>query len=129
VIASVSASNITAWSYGQLGPIIAQLVICAYLISNISAPAPRYFYYTLLTLIFVFSQCIWATKVFLGAAAAYAATAAVDIFILISNETPLSSMQKVTLPFSTIISLELDLDAVTVIVVSRLRTGLLLQTW
>jgi hypothetical protein len=38
-------------------------------------------------------------------------------------------MQKVTLPFSTTISLELELDVVTAIVVSGFRTGLLLQTW
>jgi hypothetical protein len=143
-----SLSNTTV--LGQaLGPLIAQPVICAYPISDIFAPTPRYLYYALLALIFLLPRLIWITRVFLGAAVAYAATAAIGSFMLISHQAPLPGSENITIPFITNASdnlpadtlldvsavsiqpntLDLDLDAITAIVVTAYLIGLPLQTW
>jgi hypothetical protein len=106
-------------------------------------------YYVLLLLVFLFPHYTWVTKIFLGAAAAYAATAAIDIFIIASSPADLPIAENVSIPLQTIDSpripfdtvldasevliqpnaLELDLDAILAIVVTAYLIGLPLQTW
>lgn len=79
--------------------LIAQNVMCAYPISDIYAPASRYLFYGLLVLTFASFKIKWLSNVFLGAAVAYAACAAINVFILISHQSPTQDAQNVTIPF------------------------------
>lgn len=132
---------------------IAQQVVCAYPISDVYGQVPRYTYYALLVLIFVANWRTWLGDVFLGAAATYAGIAAIQAFILASYKQLVPAAEDVSIPFvsssttdSTLTSifglvtnsnfvtlqpdvLELDLDAITAIVVTGYLVGLPLQCW
>ncbi|KAJ4293351.1 hypothetical protein N0V90_008633 [Kalmusia sp. IMI 367209] len=134
--------------------LVAQNIMCAYPISDIYAPAPRYLYYVLLFLTFATLRYKWLSHVFLGAAVTYAACAAINVFIIIATPPSLQKVQNVTVPFipsdsnytkgvdaigaivtnTTIIkvqpdAVELDIDPITAVVVSACLVGLPLQIW
>lgn len=77
----------------------AQQVVCAYPISDVYAATPRYLYYALIVASIVVRSRSWLATVFLGAAAAYAGTAAIEAFILIANQQQLPPFQQVSIPF------------------------------
>ncbi|KAH8730092.1 hypothetical protein GQ44DRAFT_607252 [Phaeosphaeriaceae sp. PMI808] len=131
--------------------LVAQTVMCAYPISDVYAPTPRYLYYCLLVLTFVTIRHRWFSNIFLGAAVAYAATAAIHSFILASNESVVQDAQNVSMPLilptsnltgvvkslvtnTSILGIqpdavELDIDPITAVVVSAYLVGLPLQVW
>lgn len=132
--------------------LIAQSIICAYPISDIYAPAPRYLYYCLLFLTFATLRYRWLSHIFLGGAVAYAASAAIHAFIIVSKPSAMQDPSIVSIPnltpnatsvFNTITSIvtevtdlyiqpdavELDIDAITAIVVTAYLVGLPLQVW
>ena len=61
-----------------------QAVTCSYPISDLYASAPRYLYYSLLVLRFITLRHSWLAHIFLGGVVAYAATAAIEAFVLIA---------------------------------------------
>jgi len=135
--------------------LIAQDIICAYPISDTYAPAPRYLYYTVIFLTFATFRYRWLSHIFLGAAVSYAAGAAIHAFIIVTNPTPVQNPQQVSIPYISpdVSSLsdmmnsvqalvtnvtqltiqpdavELDIDAITAIVVTAYLVGLPLQVW
>ena len=130
--------------------VIAQNTMCAYPISDIYAPTPRFLYYSLLFLTFATLRFRWLSNIFLTGAVAYAASAAIHAFIIISNPSPTQQAGPVSLPFipstsnlSSITSVvvetttlhvhpdavELDIDPITAIVVTAYLVGLPLQIW
>ncbi|EXJ69834.1 uncharacterized protein A1O5_06906 [Cladophialophora psammophila CBS 110553] len=142
---------VTNISFDQ--PLIAQEVTCYYPISDIYAPTPRYLYYVLLALSFITPSHGWVAHIIFGAAVSYAATASLEAFILLSAHLGLPPAQNVTIAYLdpgnlTDISddlqalvtnttnvpvqpdyLELDIDAVTCIVITAYLVGLPLQCW
>ena len=134
----------------QLGPVIAQPIVCAYPISDFFGSTPRYLYYGLIALVFCLNRYVTIASVFLGAAVAYAGTAAIEVFILVSNQAVLAPAQNVSIPFISWSNmsnvpedalvgineievqpnfLDLDLDATMAVVVSAYLIGLPLQSW
>jgi hypothetical protein len=81
---SALATNLSQVAY----TVIAQSTMCAYPISDIYAPTPRYLYYSLLFLTFATLRIRWLSNIFLTGAVAYAASAAMHAFIIVSNPSP-----------------------------------------
>lgn len=134
------------------GPLfVAQVAQCFYPISTIYDSCPRYLFYALLVASCVTRWTGWLADVFLGAAATYAGTAAIEAFILVANPTKLTDASTVTIPYvrddTNLISsfpllvtqtdhvllqpaaLELDIDAILAIVVTGYLVFLPLQCW
>ena len=131
--------------------LIAQNIMCAYPISDIYAPTPRYLYYCLLFLTFATLRLRWLSNIFLTGAVAYAASATIHAFIIVSSPPSPQQGNLVSLPFvpdtsnltSSLVSLvtdatwlfvqpdavELDIDPITAIVVTAYLVGLPLQIW
>ena len=93
----------------------AQQVVCAYAISDIWVSTPRYLYYALLTVVLVLRTRSWLVNVFLGAAATYAGTAAIQSFILFSTKTTIAEPQLVSIPTvaSSLVAGNATLEALT----------------
>lgn len=134
------------------GPLfIAQEALCFYPISTIYDSCPRYLFYALLLASCLTRWTGWLADVFLGAAATYAGTAAIESFILVSSPAQKQAPSLVTIPFisnSTTLwnsfpqlitearevmvqpaALDLDGDAVLAIVVTGYLVFLPLQCW
>ena len=130
--------------------LIAQNTMCAYPISDIYAPTPRFLYYSLLFLTFATLRFRWLSNIFLTGAVAYAASAAIHAFIIVSNPSPAQQVGNVSLPSISLTSnlssitsvvvetttlivqpdaVELDIDPITAIVVTAYLVGLPLQIW
>ncbi|KAL6245313.1 hypothetical protein RBB50_008088 [Rhinocladiella similis] len=134
-------------------PLIAQEISCTYPISDTYGPTPRYVYYVCLFLSFLTPRYGWLAHAILGVAVAYAATAAVQAFILLSARLDPVPVQNVTIPYVSDTNLtgyfagidalvtnrhyieiqpdylELDIDAVTSVVITAYLVGLPLQCW
>ncbi|CAG7996346.1 unnamed protein product [Penicillium salamii] len=130
---------------------IASEALCYYPISTIYNSCPRYLFYALLIASCVTRWTGWLADVFLGAAATYAGTAAIQTFIMVSSSQKPQDPGPVTIPwipanttllkeFPSIVtetdsiqispaSLELDADAVMAIVVTGYLVFLPLQCW
>ncbi|KAJ5931087.1 hypothetical protein N7466_006580 [Penicillium verhagenii] len=130
---------------------IAQEALCFYPISTIYDSCPRYLFYALLLASCVTRWTGWLANVFLGAAATYAGTAAIEAFILLSSPPKLQEPVPVTISYlaenSTLwdsfpqlitqtdqvilqpSALDLDGDAVMAIVVTGYLVFLPLQCW
>ncbi|PWY71033.1 integral membrane protein [Aspergillus heteromorphus CBS 117.55] len=130
---------------------VAEEVLCAYPISTLYDSCPRYLFYALLLATCVTRWTGWLADVFLGAAATYAGTAAIQAFILVSSPPKHPPPSPITIPhvpdnttlwsaFPALITntthldlipaaLELDADAVLAIVVTAYLTFLPLQCW
>ncbi|RAK78957.1 uncharacterized protein BO72DRAFT_494796 [Aspergillus fijiensis CBS 313.89] len=135
---------------------VAEEVLCTYPISTVYDSCPRYLFYALLLATCVTRWTGWLSDVFLGAAATYAGTAALEAFILVSSPAQDAPANPVTLPyispndtallasltpsFPTLITntttlpitpatIDLDADAVLAIVVTAYLIFLPLQTW
>jgi hypothetical protein len=130
---------------------IAEEVLCSYPISTLYDSCPRYLFYVLLLAVCVTRWTGWLADVFLGAAATYAGTAAIQAFILVSSPAKHHTPQPVTIPFvpdnSSLwdsfpslvtettqldispAAIELDADAVLSIVVTAYLVFLPLQCW
>ncbi|CAI7666979.1 unnamed protein product [Penicillium viridicatum] len=130
---------------------VAQETLCFYPISTIYNSCPRYLFYALLLATCVTRWTGWVMNVFLGTAAAYAGTAAIQAFIMVSSyQTPqdpgpvdipyLSANSSLRKQFPSLVtetdhvvvspaSLELDSDAVLAIVVTGYLVFLPLQCW
>lgn len=134
------------------GPLfVAQEALCLYEISTIYNSCPRYLFYALLIASCVTRWTGWLADVFLGAAATYAGTAAIEAFILVASPQSRPEPAPVTIPFISYnttlgsdfpqlitettqvmiqpASLELDGDAVLAIVVTGYLVFLPLQCW
>jgi hypothetical protein len=143
---SALATNLSQVAY----TVIAQSTMCAYPISDIYAPTPRYLYYSLLFLTFATLRIRWLSNIFLTGAVAYAASAAMHAFIIVSNPSPTQQVGPVSLPIIPLTSnlssidsvvletrtlqiqpdaVELDIDPITAIVVTAYLVGLPLQIW
>ncbi|KIW10749.1 hypothetical protein PV08_10048 [Exophiala spinifera] len=147
---SLGAFNLSR-SYNP--PLIAQEISCTYPISDVYGPTPRYVYYACLFLSFLTPRYGWLAHAILGVAVAYAATAAVQAFILLSARLVPAPVQNVTIPYvpgtnltgyfagiDALVTntdyvkiqpdyLELDIDAVTSVVITAYLVGLPLQCW
>ena len=130
---------------------IAQEALCYYPISTIYNSCPRYLFYALILASCVTRWTGWLADVFLGAAATYAGTAAIQAFVLVSSQQKPQEPSLITIPFissntsltkdfSQLVtetdhltlapaSLELDADAVLAIVVTGYLVFLPLQSW
>ncbi|KAF3401924.1 hypothetical protein F1880_009875 [Penicillium rolfsii] len=130
---------------------IAQEALCLYEISTVYNSCPRYLFYALLIASCVTRWTGWLADVFLGAAATYAGTAAIQAFILVASPQKRPEPAPVTIPFISYnttlwnefpqlitdttqvmiqpASLELDGDAVLAIVVTGYLVFLPLQCW
>ncbi|KAJ5910618.1 hypothetical protein N7504_005261 [Penicillium tannophilum] len=130
---------------------IAQEALCFYPISTIYDSCPRYLFYALLLASCLTRWTGWLADVFLGAAATYAGTAAIEAFILVSSDRVSQEPTLVSIPYvaenSTLWSnfpqlitqtdqiilqpsaLELDGDAVMAIVITGYLVFLPLQCW
>lgn len=140
----------------QLNPLFTcQQVVCAYPISDLYASTPRYLYYALIVASILVRSRSWLANVFLGTAAAYAGTAAIEAFILISNQQHIQPDQTVSVPFinsndvpgnatyaalpnlvtdSTSVDvspavMELDIDAILAVVVTGYLVMLPMHCW
>lgn len=134
------------------GPLfVAQEAQCYYPISTIYDSCPRYLFYGLLVASCVTRWTGWLTDVFLGAAATYAGTAAIEAFILVANPAKSVDPSPVTIPylqndtnllqdFPQLVTAvdhvfiqpaasELDIDAIMAIVVTGYLVFLPLQCW
>ncbi|KAJ5261113.1 hypothetical protein N7478_011708 [Penicillium angulare] len=134
------------------GPLfVAQEALCFYPISTIYDSCPRYLFYALLVASCVTRWTGWLADVFLGAAATYAGTAAIEAFILVASYSKRKDFSPVTIPYisndttlrndfpqvvtqkDTIFlqpgAMELDGDAVMAIVVTGYLVFLPLQCW
>ncbi|KAK5947624.1 hypothetical protein PMZ80_001777 [Knufia obscura] len=133
----------------------AEWITCAYPVSDLYAPLPRYLYYALLVLVFLTQWHSWLANVFLGAVATYAGTAAIEAFILMVHKRHLPQPQEVSIPFidsesvrgnetlSTIsnlitnrttinvqsAALDFDIDAVTAITITGYLAMLPMHCW
>lgn len=93
-------SNFTAINPSTLTPLFTvQAIACAYPISDLYASSPRYLYYALLVATFATQWYPWLANVFLGAAATYAGTAAIEALILISNPSRSAPSETITIPY------------------------------
>lgn len=130
---------------------IASEALCYYPISTIYNSCPRYLFYALLVASCVTRWTGWLADVFLGAAATYAGTAAIQTFIMVSSIQKPQDPGPVSIPWipanSTLLkdfpsiaietdhvmvspaSFELDADAVMAIVVTGYLVFLPLQCW
>lgn len=130
---------------------VAQETLCYYPISTIYNSCPRYLFYALLLATCVTRWTGWVMNVFLGTAAAYAGTAAIQAFIMVSSYQAPQDPGPVDIPyvsansslrneFPSLVtetdhvvvspaSLELDSDAVLAIVVTGYLVFLPLQCW
>lgn len=130
---------------------VAQETLCFYPISTIYNSCPRYLFYALLLATCVTRWTGWVMNVFLGTAAAYAGTAAIQAFIMVSSYQAPQDPGPVDIPyvsansslrneFPSLVtetnhvmvspaSLELDSDAVLAIVVTGYLVFLPLQCW
>jgi hypothetical protein len=130
---------------------VAQDVTCAYPISDIYASTPRILYYCLLVLVFATLRYPWLSQIFLTGAVAYAASAAIHAFIIVSTPSKIQPPALVSIPlvspFSNMTTaitsvvtnatalivqpdaVELDIDSITAVVVTAYLVGLPLQTW
>lgn len=130
---------------------IASEALCYYPISTIYNSCPRYLFYALLIASCVTRWTGWLADVFLGAAATYAGTAAIQTFIMVSSIQKPQDPGPVSIPwisanssllneFPSLIterdhvlvspaSYELDADAVMAIVVTGYLVFLPLQCW
>ncbi|PYH86339.1 hypothetical protein BO82DRAFT_428772 [Aspergillus uvarum CBS 121591] len=135
---------------------VAEEVLCTYPISTVYDSCPRYLFYALLLATCVTRWTGWLSDVFLGAAATYAGTAALEAFILVSSPPQNAPSNPVTLPYIspndtallasltpsfpslitdtttlpiTPATIDLDADAVLAIVVTAYLIFLPLQTW
>jgi hypothetical protein len=141
-----------AFDTGQDGfTMVAQEVTCAYPISDIYASTPRILYYCLLVLVFATLRYPWLSQIFLTGAVAYAASAAIHAFIIVSTPSKIQAPALVSIPFASSSSnmttaitslvtnatalivqpdaVELDIDSITAVVVTAYLVGLPLQTW
>lgn len=131
--------------------LVAQEALCFYPISTIYDSCPRYLFYALLLASCVTRWTGWLADVFLGAAATYAGTAAIESFILISSPAKKQPPAPVEIPYlldnttlwndfpqlitqtDTVLvqpaALDLDADAVLAIVVTGYLVFLPLQCW
>lgn len=131
--------------------VVAEDIMCAYPISDIYASTPRFLYYSLLLLTFATLRFRWLSNIFLTGAVAYAASAAIHAFIIVSSPPQVQPPSFVSLPFvpatsnltSSVLSLvtdvsgvfvqpdavELDIDPITAVVVTAYLVGLPLQIW
>lgn len=144
----------TATSLSNTSLLIAQEVTCYYPISDIYSPTPRYLFYCLLALSFITASHGWVAHIIFGAAVSYAATASIEAFILLTAQFGSNTAEPVSIPFLSLSTLppslssstpgimlnetyvdvqpdylELDVDAVTSIVVTAYLVGLPLQCW
>ncbi|KAI9041106.1 uncharacterized protein KD926_007376 [Aspergillus affinis] len=130
---------------------VAQETLCTYPISTVYNSCPRYLYYALL-----FVSCAtrwrgWLADVFLGTAATYAGTAAIQAFILVASRKRVPEATTISIPsvsnstplidyFPSIVTnqtwlplrpstQDLDGDAVLAIVVTGYLVFLPLQCW
>ncbi|CAG8248093.1 unnamed protein product [Penicillium nalgiovense] len=78
---------------------IAQETLCFYPISTIYNSCPRYLFYALLLATCVTRWTGWVMNIFLGTAAAYAGTAAIQAFIMVSSHQPPQDPGPVTIPY------------------------------
>lgn len=130
---------------------VAQEALCFYPISTIYDSCPRYLFYALLAASCLTRWTGWLSEVFLGAAATYAGTAAIEAFILVSSPQRFPESFDVTIPYlpgntslqrdfpqliteTDVVSIspgafELDGDAVLAIVVTGYLIFLPLQCW
>lgn len=130
---------------------VAQETLCFYPISTIYNSCPRYLFYALLLATCVTRWTGWVMNVFLGTAAAYAGTAAIQAFIMVSSYQPPQDPGPVNIPYLSAnsslrnefphlvtetdhvmvspASVELDSDAVLAIVVTGYLVFLPLQCW
>ncbi|KAE8371312.1 hypothetical protein BDV26DRAFT_134542 [Aspergillus bertholletiae] len=130
---------------------VVEEVLCSYPISTTYDSCPRYLFYALLLAVCITRWTGWLADVFLGAAATYAGTAAIQAFILVSSPAKYQPPQKVSIPwipdntslwndFPALITetneidiipaaIELDADAVLSIVVTAYLVFLPLQCW
>ncbi|RMD41766.1 hypothetical protein DV735_g3350, partial [Chaetothyriales sp. CBS 134920] len=77
----------------------AEWMTCAYPVSDLYGSTPRYLYYVLLVLVFLTQWHSWLANVFLGVVSAYAGTAAIEAFILISNMPHVAAPEAVSIPY------------------------------
>jgi hypothetical protein len=146
-----TGSDTTLAGATNLGQVIAENIMCAYPISDIYAPTPRFLYYSLLFLTFATLRFRWLSNIFLTGAVAYAASAAIHAFIIVSSPPNVQQPSFVSLPFvsgtsnltASVLSLvtdvtrlrmqpdavELDIDPITAVVVTAYLVGLPLQIW
>ncbi|KAL2840397.1 hypothetical protein BJY01DRAFT_250019 [Aspergillus pseudoustus] len=136
-------------------PFVAEEVLCTFPISTLYESCPRYLFYALLLATCVARRTGWLADVFLGAAATYAGTAALEAFILVTNPAPQYPSSIVSIPFLSSNStttkdlrdafpalvsdtselsirpaaIDLDADAVLAIVVTVYLIFLPLQCW
>lgn len=130
---------------------VAQVAYCFYPMSTIYDSCPRYLFYALLVASCLTRWTGWLADVFLGAAATYAGTAAIESFIMVASPTAMQDPSPVTIPFlpndtslwhefSQLVTdshqvmiqpaaSELDSDAVLAIVVTGYLVFLPLQGW
>ncbi|RAL10211.1 uncharacterized protein BO97DRAFT_407110 [Aspergillus homomorphus CBS 101889] len=134
---------------------VAEEVLCTYPISTVYDSCPRYLFYALLLATCVTRWTGWLSDVFLGAAATYAGTAALEAFILVASPAHHARPSPVSIPYippsdSTTDALyasfpalvtnttqlpiipatiDLDADAVLAIVVTAYLIFLPLQAW
>lgn len=134
------------------GPLfVAQEALCFYPISTIYDSCPRYLFYALLLASCLTRWTGWLANVFLGAAATYAGSAAIEAFILVASPPEKQAPSPVTIPYvsnNTTLwdsfpelvtdahqvmvqpaAFELDGDAVLAIVVTGYLVFLPLQCW
>lgn len=78
---------------------VAEWVTCAFPASDVYGSSPRYLYYGLLIAVFFTQWYPWLANVFLGVAATYAGTAAIEAMILIGYKPAYPDPQIVSIPF------------------------------
>ncbi|KAL2813654.1 hypothetical protein BJX63DRAFT_442773 [Aspergillus granulosus] len=130
---------------------VANEVLCAYPISTTYNDSPRYLFYALLAASLLTHWMGWLADAFLGAAATYAGTAAIQSFIFVTHPERPKQEELVSIPYvspnSTLrdrfpslvaeasqipvraAAQELDMDAVLAIVVTAYLIFLPLQSW
>lgn len=142
----------------DLPPFVVQQVTCVYPLADRYANLQRILYYCLLAACFVTQHHGWVNKVFLGASYTYAASAAVNAFVLMAKQSPVSAGELVDIPLlsnatynSTIMgllqdeyprlvtnerevwvqpaSMELDIDALLAVTVTGFLVVLPMQCW
>ncbi|KAG8628479.1 hypothetical protein KVT40_004352 [Elsinoe batatas] len=99
----------------------AEWVTCAYPASDIYGSSPRYLYYALLVAVFFTQWYPWLANVFLGVAATYAGTAAIEAMILIGYNRAEAVSQTVTIPLinSTVAAADSVLSTISNLITDR----------
>ncbi|PNS21196.1 hypothetical protein CAC42_3534 [Sphaceloma murrayae] len=100
---------------------VAEWITCAYPASDIYGSLPRYLYYALLVGTFVTQWYPWVANAFLGVAATYAGTAAIEAMILIGYRRDYPDPQVVSIPLinSTVAMADSVLSAIPNLVMDR----------